>query len=330
MPRFGVRLENQGRLTPKEFQGLASLAEGNGYEVVWVPEGRGFDSISQLTAMATSTQRVRLATGILPVFSRTPMAIAMAAAGLTAVSSGRFVLGLGVGHRPSVEGGDGVPFSRPMARLRETIQIVRSLLAGERVSHQGRVFNLSNASLGPAAPLAKVPLYIAALGPQMLELAGELADGVLLNWTASKHLAESIRLIAKGAARASRDPSVVDIAGYVRVAVVDNVVVAKRALQGQIAGYAANTFYRTFFEQTGFADEMAAARSSMERGDAEAAAQAITEEMQEQVAVVGDEDHCRAEVEKRRSLGLSLPVIAPFQVEDAGWSYERTVRAFAS
>ncbi len=248
MPRFGVRLENQGRLTPKEFQGLASLAESEGYEDVWVPEGRGFDSITQLTAMATSTQRVRLATGILPVFSRTPMAIAMAAAGLAAVSGGRFVLGLGVGHRPSVEGGDGVPFRRPMARLRETIQIVRSLLAGAKVSHQGRVFNLSNASLGPAAPSAKVPLYIAALGPQMLELAGELADGVLLNWTASKHLEQSIRLVAKGAARAGRDLSAVDIAGYVRVAVVDNVAATKRALQRQITGYAANTFYRTIFE----------------------------------------------------------------------------------
>ena len=330
MPRFGVRLENQGRLTPKEFRGQASLAESTGYEVAWVPEGRGFDSITQLTAMATSTQRVRLATGILPVFSRTPMAIAMAAAGLAAVSAGRFILGLGVGHRPSVEGGDGIPFRKPMARLRETIEIVRSLLAGETVSHQGRVFNLSNARLGPAAPPAKVPLYIAALGPQMLELAGELADGVLLNWTAAKHLEQSITLVAKGAARAGRDPSVVDIAGYVRVAVVDDVAVAKGALQRQIAGYAANTFYCTFFEQTGFAEEMAAAQASMARGDAEAAARAINEGMQEQVAVVGDEDHCRAEVEKRRTLGLSLPVIAPFQVEDDGWSYERTLQAFAA
>ena len=88
MPRIGVRLDNNGKFTPKDYATLATLSESRGYEVVWVPESGGFDSVSQLTSIARNTQNIRLATGILPVFSRTPMAIAMAAAGLSSVSDG--------------------------------------------------------------------------------------------------------------------------------------------------------------------------------------------------------------------------------------------------
>lgn len=333
MARFGVRLDNNGKFTPKDYAALASLAESRGYEVVWVPEGGGFDAVSQLTSIAGNTQSIALATGILPVFSRTPMAIAMAAAGLSSVSNGRFILGLGVGHQPSVEGRDGVAFKEPMARLRETIQIAKGLLAGEKVTHHGRVFNLSDASLGAAAPSGKVPIFIAALRPRMLELAGELADGVLLNWTASDYLQQAIQLIGKGAAKAGRDPSEIVISGYVRVAVVDDNDSSRDSvrqdLQSQIAGYASSYFYRSFFEQSGFAGEMAAAQTAMERGDAAAAARAITQEMQDQVAVVGSREHCQSEVEKRRSLGLQLPVIAPFPVGDVMTSYRRTIEGFA-
>ncbi len=185
MARYGVRFENDPSLTPQDFQELARLAEDRGYEMVWVPEGGGRDSLTALSAIAMVTERVQLATGILPVFARTAINTAMGAAGMAAVSGNRFILGLGVGHRPAVESRDGVPFRQPMTRLRETISIVRSLLAGEQVSYSGKHFNTTNASLGAAAPDAKVPIYIAALGPQMLELAGEMADGVLMNWTAA-------------------------------------------------------------------------------------------------------------------------------------------------
>ena len=332
MARFGVRLDNNGKFTPRDYATLASLAESKGYEVVWVPEGGGFDAVSQLTSIAGNTQSISLATGILPVFSRTPMAIAMAAAGLSSVSNGRFILGLGVGHQPSVEDRDGVAFKKPMARLRETIQIAKGLLAGESVTHQGRMFNLSKASLGAATPAGKVPVFIAALRPKMLELAGELADGVLLNWTASDYLHQAIQQIGKGAAKVGRDPAEIVIGGYVRVAVVDDdessLDSARQILQREIAGYASNYFYRSFFEQTGFSKEMAAAQNAMDKGDAEAAASAITQEMQDQVAVVGSPEHCQREVEKRRSLGLQIPVIAPFPVGDVMTSYKRTIEAF--
>ena len=328
MPRIAVRLENDPQLTPADSVELAQLAESRGYEMVWVPEGSGRDSLTQLAFLACHTGAVKLATGILPVYYRTPMLTAMSAAGLSDLSQGRFVLGLGVGHRPSVEGSHGIRFRRPLAHMRETITLVRSLLDGERVSLAGRVFNVDGASLGAAAPEQRTPIYVAALGPQMLELTGELADGVLLNWTASNYLERAIHHLHRGAEKAGRDPSEIDVAGYVRVAVSEDPETARASLQGQIARYASNPFYNNFFQDTGFGREMNAAAEALGRGDLDEAARAISPEMQDQVAVVGNADQCRAEIEKRRSLGLNLPVVAPFTVEDAKESYLRVIETF--
>ena len=328
MPRVAVRLENDPQIPPADSLELALLAESRNYEMVWVPEGGGRDSLTQLTYLAANTRHIKLATGILPIYFRTPMLTAMSAAGVGTLSNGRFVLGLGVGHRPSVEGNHGIHFRRPLTRMRETITLVRRLLDGERVSHAGKVFNVAGASLGAAAPEHRVPIYVAALGPQMLELTGELADGVLLNWTASRYLERAIHHLRQGAEKAGRDPSEIDVAGYVRVAVSDDQESARASLQGQIARYASNPFYHNFFRGTGFGEEMAAAEEATQRGDMEAAARAISREMQDQVAVVGNAGECRAEIEKRRSLGLSLPVVAPFTVDAAKESYLRVIEAF--
>lgn len=328
MSRIAVRLENDPRISPNDSLELASLAESRGYEMIWVPEGGGRDSLTQLTYLAGKTERVKLATGILPIYYRTPMLTAMSAAGVGTLSEGRFVLGLGVGHRPSVEGTHGIPFRRPLTHMRETITLVRRLLDGEQVTHAGRVFNVGNATLGAAAPERRVPIYVAALGPQMLELTGELADGVLLNWTASRYLEQAIGHLRRGAEKAGRDPSEIDVAGYVRVAVSDNLDEARASLQGQIARYASNPFYHNFFRGMGFGEEMAEAEEAIRRGDMAAAAGAISQEMQDQVAIVGSAEECRAEIERRRTLGLDLPVVAPFTVDEAKASYVRVIDAF--
>ena len=329
MPRYGVRFENDPSLTPQDLQELGMLAEELGYETVWAPEGGGRDSLTALATIAMKTERVRLGTGILPIYARTATNTAMGAAGMAAVSGGRFILGLGVGHRPSVEGRDGVPFRQPMARLRETITIVRSLLAGEDVAHEGRHFNISSASLGGAAPKDQVPIYIAALGPQMLEMAGEMADGVLMNWTAESFIADAVQHVKRGAERVGRDPSEIDIAGYVRVAAGGDEDAVRASLRGQVARYASNTFYRNFFVETGFGDEMTEAAEALAAGDLARASEAITPEMQDQLAVVGSPEECKAAIERRRAAGLQLPVVAPFAIGDNKESHRHTITAMA-
>jgi alkanesulfonate monooxygenase SsuD/methylene tetrahydromethanopterin reductase-like flavin-dependent oxidoreductase (luciferase family) len=253
----------------------------------------------------------------------------MGAAGMAAIADGRFMLGLGVGHAPTVESRDGIPFKQPMTRMRETIQIIKALLSGEEVNFTGKQFKLTGASMGAATPKTKVPIYIAALGPQMLEMVGELADGVLMNWTAVDYLGEAIGHIKRGAEKAGRDPSEIDIAGYVRVAVGDDLTASRDSLRRQVARYASNPFYRNFFAETGFDKEMSAAAADLAEGNLDKAADSITVEMQDQVAVVGTVDECRAALEKRRAAGLQLPVIAPFAVGDNMASHRHVIEALA-
>ncbi|PKB74662.1 MAG: hypothetical protein BZY72_00615 [SAR202 cluster bacterium Io17-Chloro-G8] len=329
MVRYGVRLENDPNLSPQDYQELSSQAEKNGFEAVWVPEGGGRDSLTSLATIAMKTDALKLGTGILPIFARTPTNTAMGAAGMAAVSDGRFLLGLGVGHAPTVESRDGIPFNQPMTRMRETIQITKALLSGEEVNFTGKQFKITGASMGAATPKTKVPIYIAALGPQMLEMVGELADGVLMNWTAVDYLGEAIGHIKRGAEKAGRDPNEIDIAGYVRVAVGDNLTESRVSLRRQVARYASNPFYRNFFAQTGFDKEMSAAAAALADGNLDKAADSITEEMQDQVAIVGTVEECWAALEKRRAAGLQLPVIAPFAVGDNMASHRHVIEAMA-
>lgn len=328
MAALGVRLDPVPQITPKDSLELALLAEERGYEMVWVPEGGGRDSLTQLAAFAMATSRIRLGTGILPIFSRTPTLTAMSAAGMDIISNHRFILGLGVGHQGSVEGAHGIPFHKPMTRIKETVEIVRRLLKGEQASYQGKVFDVKSGSLGFAREV-HVPIYIAALGPQMIELAGEVADGVLLNWAAPSYLQEALDHLQRGAARAGRDPEEIDVACYIRVAVTVDEEAVRAPLRQQILRYSGMDYYRNFFEKTGFGEEAQAIGRYLAEGDRDKAAAAVSDGMQRQLAVFGGAEFCRQEINKRRSLGVKMPVIAPFAVGGAVNSYRATIEAFS-
>ena len=203
------------------------------------------------------------------------------------------------------------------------IYIVRRLLQGEEVTFQGKALYVTEASLGDAAPKEKVPIYIAALGPRMLRLAGEMADGVLLSWTASSYLTEAIRQVREGAVSAGRDPDDVEIAGYVRVAVTDDLDAGRSALQNQVARYASSSHYSNF---SGFIQEMDDVERSRQRS---AAAAAISVEMQQEMGLAGNAQECRAGLEELRAMGLAKPVVAPLPVGDLKTSYEATIQAMA-
>ncbi len=329
MAFLGVRLGNEAELSPADIQGLAAAAENLGYQEVWMTEGTGRDSLTQLASIVTATNRIVAGTGILPIFSRTPLITAMSAAGLASVSGGRFILGLGVGNGPATITGHGVRFNRPMDRLRDTITIVRRLLEGGKVTYRGKVFEVSEASLGDAAPREKVPIYIAALGPGMLRLAGEMADGVLLSWTASSYLKHAIQQVRDGAVSAGRDPDEVEISGYVRVAVTEDLDAGWAALQSQVARYAGSTHYRNFFRFAGFISEMDAAERARDRFDDSARAKAISVDMQQELGLVGNARECRAGLEELRSMGLAKPVVAPLPVGELKTAYETTIQGMA-
>ena len=330
MARIGVRRESGPHLTPGQLVELAKLAEDRGFESVWLPEGAGGEALTQFSAFACSTSRITLATGILPIYHRTPTLLAMGAGSVDAISGGRFILGLGVVHRYPVEGGHGIPFDRPMTRMRETVHIVRALLTGEPVTYDGKVYKPRDSKLGFNPVRRDLPIYLAALRPQMVEMAGEIADGVLLNWATPKYLEQAMGHLRRGAEKAGRDPSTIDVACYVRTAVVDDVEAAKPWLRQRIAYYFTMDYYVRYFEQRGFQGEAAAISAALAGGDHEAAAAAVTDAMLDELAVVGSAEECREKIDSLRGSGLQIPVVAPFvQGGDAMASFRAVIETFA-
>ncbi len=331
MPRIGLRLDTSAPLEPSELTDLARRAEERGYESVWIPEGNGRDCTTQLAAIGAVTNRINLGTGILPVFTRTATLLAMTAGGVDAISQGRFILGLGTGHKNSVEQTQGTAFERPVTRLKETVQAVRSLMRGETVDLEGRAFSLKGSSLGFKPFRADIPIYLAALGPKMMELAGEVADGALMTWANPDYLKVAKEHIAIGAKRAGRNPDDIDLACYVRVAVEEDMDLLRPTLQVEIARYCSRPFYRAYFRQAGFQDESDAISNAWARGDPKAAAAAVTDQMARSLSVFGSPEQCRAEVERRRSMGIDQPIVGPYvyKQDDPMSCFRGVVEAFS-
>jgi 5,10-methylenetetrahydromethanopterin reductase len=307
----------------------AALADRLGYDSVWVPEGRGRELGALLGAMAGATRRVGLATGILPVYSRPPALVAMMAATLADLSGGRFVLGIGAGHPAIVEDGYGVAYREPLRAAREFVAIARRALAGERVVWRGRVFRVASFQL-ESPPRHRVPIYLAALGPAMLRLAAETADGVILNWCTPDQAREAAAAVAAAAAAAGRDPGAVRVVCFVRAAVTDRPAAAWTVLRRLLATYAAMPAYARAFAAAGFGSEIAAAAAAWAAGGVEAAAAGLGEEFVTGLAAVGSAAECRARLAAYHEAGADLVCAYPFpDGGDAAASLRATIEGLA-
>jgi probable F420-dependent oxidoreductase len=311
MARTGVRLREE-RLTMRQLIDLARLAEAHGYESIWVPEGSGKEAFSQLTAYALSTEHVQLGTGIATIYSRTPSLLAMTAGTLDQVSGKRAILGLGIGHREGIEQGHGVAFGKPLRRMREYVGVIRAILQGAKIP-EGTQVPVKGFRLEFTPERPTLPIYIAALGPQMCQLAGEIADGVLMNWATTAYVKEAIANIHRGAARAGRRPEDVAIACYIRGAVGPDENLIKQALARETVRYISMNFYRQMFDQSGFAEETEAVMKALPQG-VDAAAERISERMLASVAIWGSPERSRRRLGEYRSLGVGHPVVAPVAV----------------
>jgi alkanesulfonate monooxygenase SsuD/methylene tetrahydromethanopterin reductase-like flavin-dependent oxidoreductase (luciferase family) len=270
---IGVGLDARLSLPFDQLRAAGREAARAGFESVWTPAGGVPDSFHVCAAWSQDTS-LRTGISVVPAVRMwTPLALAAQAATLAQLSSGRFVLGLGSGgYGPGFFESVGLP-NRPIAVMREYVTAVRDLLAGQKVtagpilagpedSAPGAPGWPRTASLG-APDLPPAPVYLAALGPQMLRLAGEVADGVLLNWATPERIAVSRERIDAGAERAGREPGTVPMTMYIRVCIDDDTAAARQAFGAQVLGYAMgrpgtpqNAGYRGLFAQMAFDAEL--------------------------------------------------------------------------
>jgi probable F420-dependent oxidoreductase len=332
--RLGIVLAGFTSASLAELVAAAREAEARGYHTAWLGEVSGYDAIVMSTVVATHTERLHVANGVLPVQTRTPVILGMATASLNHLVPGRFALGLGLSSRTIVEQWHGLPFAPSVGQIREAVAIVRAVAAGERVNHEGTHYRVRGFRLTGPVPKAPVRVYLAALGPEMLELAGEIADGVLLNWIPPEAVPASIAHLQAGARKASRTLEGFEIASFVRTCVTEDagsVTAARDTLARDITGYATVDVYASFFRTAGYADEVTQVGAAWTAGDRAGAVKRISPRMLDGLGVVGDEAFCRARIAEFAASGLTQPVIVPFAPAGADrTALLRTLRAFPS
>jgi probable F420-dependent oxidoreductase len=290
-------------------------AEELGYESAYVTHIAGRESLTVVTAYAMRTERIRVGTGVVPIYTRTPATMAQTAATIDDLSGGRLNLGLGVSHRPIVEGWHGQTIDRPVAEMREYVATVRAILRGEQPP-QGEKWR-TGFQLAGLEPRPDVPIHLAALSPAMLRLAGEIADGVIL-WLCTPPYIRDVVIpaVREGRERAGKTLAGFDVVPAVPSAVVADPAEAHASLRRELLPYFGLPFYRAMIERSGFDDELAAFDAAVQRGDGEAMQAAISERFLGELAAVGDADTVRAGVERYRSAGATSPCVGPISKTD--------------
>lgn len=279
--------------------------EKAGLDLVWVPEAYSFDAPSAMGYLAAQTEHVTIASGILPVYTRTPSLLAMTAAGIDYLSDGRCMLGLGASGPQVIEGFHGIPYTSPVARIREVIEICRSVWRRDRVQHMGTHYQIplpQDQGTGLGKPLKlinhpvreEIPIAIASLGPQSVAMTAEIADA----WLPAFYTAEAAQTVwgdALNAGSAKRDPSrpPLEIFAGGGVAIGDGLEDLRNLSRAQIALYVggmgarSKNFYNQIFSQSGYADEARQIQDLYLAGKKDQAEAAIPDDYIEQNSLIG-------------------------------------------
>jgi alkanesulfonate monooxygenase SsuD/methylene tetrahydromethanopterin reductase-like flavin-dependent oxidoreductase (luciferase family) len=285
-------------------------AESLGYDATYVTHIAGRDSLTVLMAYAAATEGIKLGTGVLPIYSRTPVATAQQAATIDEFSGGRMVLGLGVSHQVTVENWYESKLERPLHAMREYVGILRACFAGEDPP-QGEIFSTRFRFMG-YQPRTDLPIYLGGLSPKMLRLAGEIGDGVML-WLCNPDYIREVVVpeVRAGRERVGKGLDGFDIVAAVPAAVVDSKEAAYETMRGELVTYMSLPFYRAMIQRSGFADDISAFDAGMEAGDVEAAKTGISDEFLDKLTAIGTADEVRAGVARYTDAGTTSPCVGP-------------------
>jgi probable F420-dependent oxidoreductase len=306
---------------------LCARAEELGYTDVWSAEANGADGFSPLAAVAVRTTTVRLGIAVVPVYTRPPALMAMSAAGIQQLSGGRFVLGIGASSPAIVAQWMGLEYDHPVDRIREYIQVLRPMLAGEKVTHTGPDYRVKGFRLLIDAG-SPTPIHLAALGPRMCRLAGAMADGVAFFLMTPEGVAQALKDVRAGAEEAGRDPETLDSVIRLPIAVDEPEDLVRFMGRRMMTGYAVVPGYNASLARQGFDREAADIAGAWAEGERDRATEAFSDDMLEQTFVFGDAESCRKRIEAYRTAGVKTPVLYPFSM--AGSAEERAERVAAA
>jgi F420-dependent oxidoreductase-like protein len=330
--RLGLTIPYTDQVPREITRAYVQAADRLGYDTLWVAEAYGWDAFTVLTDLACVTERIKLGTGIVNVFSRSPALIAQTAASLDNISGGRFVLGLGTSGHQVIEGWHGVKFERGVRRMRETTEIVRTVLRRDRLVYDGELLHIDMGLKLITHPVRdRIPIYLATLTPSGVALAGEMADGWLPVFFSPRHYETIIRpQLEKGAARAGRPLSELSVCVNQPVIVTDDLDAGRDAARAHLALYIGGmgsrerNYYNQLFCRYGFEDEARRIQDLYLDRRREEAMAALTPEMIDLVTIIGPLEECQrrlAELERlgvdEVALGLRVPGGGPEAIMEA-------------
>ena len=298
------------------------LAEDLGYHSVWVPEAWSYEQFQLLTEIAVHTKRIGLATGIANIFSRSAGLLAMSAATLDEISEGRAILGLGTSGKNVVENFHGVPYKKPLTRMRETIGVMRTLWKGERLTpEQSTLADLRHFKLEMTPTRPNIPIYVASLQQKAITEIGRIADGWVPTFWPYEHFKDGFEWAAEGAREVGRDPQDIELAPFLGVVPMEDADFARSMMKPMVSFYIGGmgTYYHDMFCRFGFKENADLVRDLYNEGDRKKAAAAVSDELVDAIAICGPPEYCRDKLAEWGSNGMGLGLVnlpqgAPYEM----------------
>lgn len=308
--RTGLTLPLQHLFPPAAQLDIARRAERAGYDSLWIPEVAGPDAYSLMTAVVLKTERIVVSSGVIPVQIRSPVVHAFSIATVDALAPGRAMLGVGTSSPLIVGAWHGLPYERPLRQMREAIGIIRQVLSGQKTEFAGELYRTKGFRM-PLWP-SRIPIVVGALNPGMLRLAGEIADGVLMNWIPAHAVPDMVASVHEGATRAGRDPEEIDICCYVRTCVTEDPALTVNHLRRELTPYTLVPTYRKQFDRAGYADESARAEERWRAGDRAGAVEQLSDRLVNEINAIGTAEECAKKLLAFRDAGVTHLVVAPW------------------
>jgi F420-dependent oxidoreductase-like protein len=311
-------------LTSEDQLKLVRAAEDAGWDSVWAAEAYGSDTATVLAWLASQTSRIKIGSGIFQIPGRTPAMTAMTAATLDILSNGRMILGLGTSGPQVAEGWHGERFGKQLQRTREYVAILRKALARERLEFDGESYELPLPD-GPGKALKlmikpvqeRIPIYLAAIGPNNTKLAGEIADGYMPFIFAPERVADARELLEEGAGRVDRSLNGFDIAPTVNLSIDDDVDRARDTMRPVLALYVGGmgsrdkNFYNQAVQRLGYEDVARKVQDLYLDGKKEEAAAALPGELIDRVSLCGPADRIKDRLAAYRDAGVGTMIVTP-------------------
>ncbi len=300
-------------------------AEDNGIPDAWFSDSGAPDSLTQVAAIAHYTKNIRIGVAVTPVYTRSPSVLAASANVIGQILPGRFVMGIGSSSQTIMGQWNGIPLDKPLTRVKETTQLVKAMLTGEKTAFDGETLFSKGYRQAPMENTP--PVYVAALRPKMIEMAAEVGDGVIFNLWPKGALPKMMEAVKTGAEAAGKDPADVEIVNRAMVLCTDDKEYGRNLFRAAFAPYYATPVYNKFLAWAGYEEAADTITQGWAEKNRDKTSGALTDEMIDEIGIIGNEEEIQTRIQADADGGVHTHIIAPLAGSQE--DFDRTFNAFS-